>query len=108
MGTYAYFYVGRGDDAEWLGGVRLDGYPATRHGNGVPLTVIGRTTEAGYRAGVRAHVVEHGCPADRHRGEVPTLASATWVDCSYAFDEGRVWLRWFSGEWVDPLKEGEE
>ncbi len=45
MGTRADFYVGRGANAEWLGSIAWDGYPA-----GVDELVIQAMSERQYRA----------------------------------------------------------
>jgi len=53
MGTRADFYVGRGEQAEWLGSIAWDGYPS---GNPAPVTAM--TSEAAYREKVEAVLSE--------------------------------------------------
>lgn len=47
MGTRADFYVGIGEDAEWLGSVAWDGYP-----DGFEMSLMEAETEQDYRAWV--------------------------------------------------------
>ena len=44
MGTRADFYVGRGENAEWLGSIAWDGYPER-----IPNTILAQHNEAVYR-----------------------------------------------------------
>jgi hypothetical protein len=106
MGTRADFYVGRGENAEWLGSIAMDGYP-----DGNPCDIIKAETEAGYRKLVAElsescrHFTkpEQGWPWPWDDGKL--------TDYSYAFDEGHVWGTSFGYGWWDARAEepdGEE
>lgn len=97
MGTRADFYVGRGEDAEWLGSIAWDGYP-----EGIDQAVLEATKEPRYREAV-AHLIR-----TREDGTEPSMGwpwpwenSAT-TDYAYAFDEGKVWASCFGDAWHDP------
>lgn len=120
MGTRADFYIGRGENAEWLGSTAWDGYP-----EGISLCTGERdrfgskkredwpadahlfqaTTEQDFRARLDRYFL--------HRDDVTRPAdgwpwpwdnSAT-TDCAYAFDDGKVWLSWFGEPWLDVFAE---
>ena len=101
MGTRADFYVGRGVDAEWLGSIAWDGYPA-----GVDDAVLLADTTDEYRAKVAEFV-------NREDG---TLPADGWpwpwddsgaTDYAYAFEGGVVYASSFGHEWFEvmPLEE---
>jgi hypothetical protein len=121
MGTRADFYIGRGENAEWLGSIALDGYPSG---------ITPHSTETVARYGYERHV-DAEWPAGEslfdatdeatfrsrlarffeYRDDV-TLPEMGWpwpwensqtTDYSYAFDGGRVWASCFGHEWFDPL-----
>lgn len=48
MGTRADFYIGRGENAEWLGSIAYNGYP-----RGSPANIIKATSEDEYRTLVK-------------------------------------------------------
>lgn len=86
MGTRADFYVGRNEEAEWLGSIAWDGYR-----EGVPATILGATTEAEYRAAVETFFAGRE-DATRPEQGWPWPWESSWLtDCSYWFDEGKVW-----------------
>lgn len=61
MGTRADFYVGRGEAAEWLGSIAMDGYP-----DGHPEGCMAANTEEKYRTEVECILgaVEHATRPD--------------------------------------------
>lgn len=94
MGTRADFYIGRGEQAEWLGSIAWDGYPS-----GIPNDVLGAADAEGYRNLVMDFL--------RHRDDA-TLPEMGWpwpwndsniTDYSYAFDDGRVYVCCFGSAW---------
>lgn len=102
MGTRADLYVGRGEQAEWLGSITWDGYP-----DGIATAVFEATTENAYREAVAAFFAE--------RNDV-TLPTEFWpwpwetsvlTDYAYAFDGGTVYASSFGNPWfrVDPKAE---
>lgn len=100
MGTRADFYVGRGETAEWLGSIAMDGYP-----DGIDDAVKGSSTEAQYRAAVAAFI------AADDRGTTPEMGwpwpweDSRTTDYAYAFvandapGSGAVWASSFGHRW---------
>lgn len=94
MGTRADFYVGRGEQAEWLGSIAWDGYP-----DGIEDKILSATDEAVYRE----HV--HGFIASREDGTKPEQGwpwpweDSRTTDYTYAFDGRGVWGSCFGHEW---------
>lgn len=102
MGTRADFYVGRGPEAEWLGSISWDGYPA-----GVDDAVFFPSTETEYRAAVSTFL------ASRDDRTLPTEPwpwpwddSAT-TDYAYAYENGKVYASSFGHAWFE-VKPNEE
>jgi|SRR5262245_25436230 len=102
MGTRADFYVGRGENAEWIGSITWDGYPT-----GIAEAVLEATTEDDFRREVSDFFAR--------RNDV-TLSSEPWpwpwensqtTDYAYAFDGERVYASCFGHTWfeVDPSAE---
>lgn len=94
MGTRADFYIGRGENAEWLGSIAWDGYP-----DGIAAAVLDATTADDYRT--RLAVFFEG------RDDV-TLPDDGWpwpwdnsgtTDFAYALDGGEVWASCFGHPW---------
>lgn len=103
MGTRADFYVGRGENAEWLGSVAWDGYP-----DGFDTFYLKAATAEAWRATVAAELAGR---------DDATLPASGWpwpwedsrtTDYAYAFDGGRVWASCFGCEWYDPIADDEE
>ncbi len=100
MGTKADFYVGRGVAAEWLGSIRLDGYP-----EGLEDQVLMCSTEQEFRAAVSTYI------ATRHDWLKPDDGwpwpwdDSLTTDYSYAFDNGRVWATQWGDFWFNPTEE---
>lgn len=94
MGTRADFYVGRGEEAEWLGSIAWDGNP-----NGIEGNVLKAQAEEIYREAVStflgsrddATLPEHGWPW-------PWDDSNT-TDYAYALDHGTVYASSFGYPW---------
>lgn len=104
MGTRADFYVGRGQNATWLGSIAWDGYPEgiTPVGNEWPggVSLFDATTEGEFRA--RLALLFDG------RKDV-TLPAQGWpwpwkdsrtTDYAYAFHDGKV-IAWCFGKPFD-------
>jgi hypothetical protein len=100
MGTRADFYVGRGENAEWLGSIGWDGYPD----NDDYALIFASAEERQFRLSVGELLgrrddgtfPEHGWPW-------PWESSHT-TDCAYAFDGGEIYLSRFGRRWV-PVSE---
>lgn len=122
MGTRADFYVGRGIEAEWLGSIAWDGYPAgitpneeataPAYHNGPDRHVDGEwpegahlfdaITEAEYRERV-GRFFQYREDATRPADGWPwPWEDSQTTDYAYAFDGGKVWASCFGHEWFDP------
>jgi len=113
MGTRVDFYVGRGEQAEWLGSYPFDGYPDGVFGDvrdNPELWDAGDAPvrEEDWRAFV-ASVLAEG-------GEASTTPDMGWpwpwetsatTDYAYAWDEGTIYGSSFGDAWfqVDPTAE---
>ena len=102
MGTRADFYVGKGENAEWLGSIAWDGYP-----KGIPEEILKAKSEEEYRKNVEAFLGKR---------EDGTLSAQGWpwpwedsgtTDYAYAFDNGDVYACSFGIKWFRPLEEKE-
>lgn len=94
MGTRADFYVGRGEQAEWLGSVALDGYP-----DGIPLTLREIEDEETYRIGVDIFLAGRRDATQVEQGWPWPWEDSSTSDYAYAYDEGQVWASGFGGAW---------
>lgn len=116
MGTRADFYIGRGENAEWIGSTAWDGYP-----EGIQLTtnkklkygyehlpfpegshLFDSSTEQEFRERVSRYFAnreDFTLPADGWPW--PWDDSGT-TDYAYAFDGGKVWASCFGRDWFDP------
>jgi len=94
MGTRADFYVGRGENAEWLGSIAWDGYPER-----IPNTILAQHNEAVYRLEVGLFL------GDRNDATLPEMGwpwpwkDSKITDYAYAFDNGKVYAASFGYEW---------
>ena len=102
MGTRADLWIGRGENAEWLGSIGWDGYPS-----GIDKKIFKKKTEKTYRNAVLKFLAER---------EDATLPADGWpwpwedshlTDYSYSFYEGKVYMSGFGRAWVD-ISSGEE
>lgn len=97
MGTRSDYYVGRGENAEWLGSLCWDGFPDS---HAKPLAEI--TDEATYRAKV-AEILE----AEKDQATLPAMGwpwpwdDSQTTDFAYAFDDGKAWFSSFGCAWRD-------
>lgn len=94
MGTRADFYIGRGEQAEWLGSIAWDGYP-----EGISAQLLGCTSREAFQHALAdffkdrddVTLPDHGWPW-------PWDTSHT-TDYAYAFDGARVWASCFGSAW---------
>ncbi len=103
MGTRADFYVGRGENADWLGSIAWDGYP-----KGIDKQLLNCTSEEAYRHAVADFLKgrdDRSLPED---GWPWPWETSHTTDYAYAFDEGRVHASCFGHKWFDPTVEREE
>lgn len=113
MGTRADFYVGRGEDAEWLGSIAWDGYPA-----GVFAKADTPEVERGEYLPDDIATEDHWCQAvaawlgQRRDGTNPRQGwpwpwnDSRTTDYAYALDGGEVWASCFGRDWFK-VAEGE-
>lgn len=99
MGTRADFYVGRGEDAEWLGSIAVDGYPSS-----VPASIRGAASEAAYRRAVAAFLDSRDDASTVHDGWPWPWSDSRTTDYAYALDDNVVWASYFGHEWFDAAK----
>ena len=101
MGTRADFYVGRGENAEWIGSIALDGYPS-----GIPDHVLSVESEIGYRKYVKEFVSGNNGRLPKDGWPWPWEDSQT-TDYAYALDGEKVYASCFGHVWFDPKKSPE-
>lgn len=101
MGTRADFYVGRGESAEWIGSIALDGYPT-----GVARPVLASASEKQFRFDVAELLrnCTHGTTPDQ--GWPWPWNDSRTTDYAYAFDDGQVFASAFGRKWF-PVAAGE-
>lgn len=100
MGTRADFYVGRGENAEWLGSIAWDGYP-----DGIDQQLLNCTGEAAYRHAVAEFLKDREDKSLPDDGWPWPWDDSNTTDFSYAFDDERVYGCCFGGIWFDPTKD---
>lgn len=116
----ADFYVGRGDDAEWLGSITWNGYPKALafENEGTELPVLGQsdvtvstfrslggtktltaTTEATFREGVRELSASRTDFITPDQGWPWLWPTSALTDYAYAFDTDAVYASHRGSEW---------
>jgi hypothetical protein len=98
MGTRADFYIGRGEQAEWLGSVAWDGYPS-----GIDHQILESTNAAQFRGAVNYFLrsQEHATLPDQ--GWPWPWDDSQTTDYAYALDGDKVYASCFGHPWFDPL-----
>lgn len=99
MGTRADFYVGRGELAEWLGSIGMDGYPDGWPSDPAFGPIIAIRTEALFREMVAGMLAACGSGTVPAQGWPWPWTSSRRTDYAYAFDEGRVWVACWGRGW---------
>lgn len=100
MGTRADFYVGRGEDAQWLGSIAWDGYPSGI-ADDFPDLALTAANEKDFSAAVHTRLKERDDGTTPEMGwPWPWNTSAT-TDYAYAFFDGKVWASGFGRPWFD-------
>lgn len=95
MGTRADYYVGRGEQAEWLGSTAWDGYPS-----GIESVVLSATSETAFREAVSAMLAGRDDATLPEEGWPWPWEDSHTTDYAYAFDGGLVWVTGFGASWV--------
>ena len=103
MGTRADFYVGRGENAEWLGSIAWDGYP-----DGIDKQLLNTTSEDAYRHAVAEFLKGREDKSLPDDGWPWPWDTSHTTDFSYAFDGEKVHGSCFGSNWFDPTKELDE
>jgi hypothetical protein len=103
MGTRADFYVGRGEDAEWIGSIAWDGYPQA-----IDDSVKNATDEAGFRGAVETFMRGREDATKPEMGWPWPWDTSHTTDYAYAFDGGAVHASSFGSEWFDPKRDEDE
>lgn len=96
MGTRADFYVGRGENAEWLGSVAYDGYPSGFWKKPYPI----EWTEGEWRAWVAKLMAERDDATTPDMGWPWPWEDSRTTDYAYAFDADTVWASPFGRSWL--------
>lgn len=109
MGTRADFYVGRGENAEWLGSIAWDGDACSVfEEHELMLDKAVTLSEADWREWVTRYLASRDDGTTPDKGWPWPWEDSRLTDCVYAWDDGRVWQtagrpeRWYP---VDPNAE---
>lgn len=94
MGTRADFYVGRGENAEWLGSVGWDGYPSGVFTRDQPVEIL----EDSWREWVADFLAREDGTKPEDGWPWPWEDSRT-TDYAYAWDDGLLYASSFGTEW---------
>ncbi len=100
MGTRADFYLGRGENAAWIGSIAWDGYPDGFKDTGI----MEADTETRFVDAVKAISKTRDDWTSPDQGWPWPWKDSQTTDYAYAFDDGKVWCSHYGHEWFDPLK----
>lgn len=103
MGTRADFYIGRGENAEWLGSIGWDGNPY-----GLPERLLAASTEDDFKAAFHAYIASRDDFTSPDMGWPWPWNDSRTTDYAYAFDDGKVWASCFGGKWFEAAGEQPE
>lgn len=98
MGTRADFYVGRGESAEWIGSIALDGYPSGLK----KYKLFGADSEDAFRNAVEELLAAREDATRPEQGWPWPWETSHTTDYAYAFDDGEVHASNFGHSWFDP------
>ena len=102
MGTRADFYVGKGENAEWIGSIAWDGYPKE-----IPEEILKAKSEEEYRKNVEAFLEKRDDGTLPAQGWPWPWEDSGMTEYAYAFDNGEVYLCSFGTKWFLPSEEKE-
>lgn len=94
MGPRADFYVGRGEDAEWLGSIAWDGYP-----DAIDADLLRAKTSRAFHGRLKKFFTGRTDVTLPKRGWPWPWDDSATTDYAYAFDGARVWASCFGGKW---------
>jgi len=86
MGTRADFYVGKDEDAEWIGSIAWDGYR-----DGIPQTILSAKDAEVFRHEVVEFLRTRQDASFPEEGWPWPWNTSSTTDCSYWFFDGEVW-----------------
>lgn len=101
MGTRADFYVGRGEQAEWIGSIAWDGYPEGLR----DTAILTAPSEQDFRAAVSAELAKRDDATTPDRGWPWPWENSHTTDYAYAFDGGTVYASNFGHAWFKATEE---
>lgn len=101
MGTRADFYIGRGENAEWLGSIAFDGYPDGL--TDIPF-LLTATSEPVFRKAVEVMLDNRRDGTKPEDGWPWPWVTSHTTDYAYALDEGKVWASSYGSRWFDPME----
>ena len=94
MGTRADFYVGKGEDSEWLGSIAWDGDLY-----GIPDEILDAFEETDYRREVVKFLKGRDDGTFPEQGWPWPWKDSHTTDCAYTFFKGNVWASSFGHGW---------
>lgn len=103
MGTRADFYLGKGENAQWLGSIAWDGYP-----DGIDEAILKSKTKEHYIKKLRIFFSERDDVTLPRDGWPWPWEDSNTTDYAYAFDKAKVSASCFGSNWFDPLKQDDE
>lgn len=105
MGTRADFYVGIGDEAEWLGSIGWDGYPS-----GIPEIVFDVSCEEEWRNNVLKFLKTRDDATFPKDGWPWPWEDSSLTDFAYTFDKEtkKVKASNFGKHFFDPIEDPED
>lgn len=101
MGTRADFYIGRGENAEWIGSIAWDG-------SEVDAQVRECTSADAFRHAVESMLKERDDATFPKDGWPWPWDDSNTTDYAWAFDEGKTWWSCFGYDWWPADKEQSE
>jgi hypothetical protein len=99
MGVRADFYIGRGEQAEWLGSIRWAGSP--EH---IDKRILEAKDLEWYKAAIAEILATRDGFVWPSEGWPWPWGDSGTTDYTYAFDDGRVWASCAGSDWFDPLQ----
>ena len=99
MGTRADFYIGRGENAEWLGSIAWDGHP-----DGAVSELASAESEDDFRNLLAMFAAKRDDWTSPDQGWPWPWEDSRTTDYAYAFDDGKVWASCFGRTW-SPAKD---
>lgn len=104
MGTRADFYVGRGEQAAWLGSIAWDGYPRGVFSDYPELFTAPPLTELEFRGWVAGYLEEREDGTKPEQGWPWPWDDSRTTDYAYAYEDGEIYASGFGYPWfqVDP------